>query len=180
LKLLRIFAANDCAMSRLIKQIRFLTIFFIVALVLSGITTFPVYTELELIIESHIFTDASAMQHWFLKVMEGVKATQEEYPFIFYGFDWLAFAHLIIAVLFIGVYKHPVRNRWIIQWAMISCICVLPLAFIAGTVRGVPIYHILIDCSFGVFGLIPLRIIQIKIKELKGFRKKSDATALEP
>ena len=179
MKLLRIFAANDYAMSKLIKQIRALTIFFIAALVLSGVTTFPVYTELKWILDSHIFTDDSVMQRWFMKVLAGVKATQEEYPFIFYGFDWLAFAHLIIAVLFIGVYQHPVRNKWIIQWAMISCIGVLPLAFIAGTARGIPIYHILIDCSFGVFGLIPLRIIQIKIKELKNFRNKSNKTALE-
>ncbi len=166
-------------MSKLLKQIRVLTIFFIVVLVLNGVTTFAVYTELKWILDSHIFADDSVLQQWFLKVSTGIKATQEEYPFIFYGFDWLAFAHLIIAVLFIGVYQHPVRNRWIVQWAMINCICVLPLAFIAGTVRGVPIYQILIDCSFGVLGLIPLRIIQIKINELKSYRKKSDKTALE-
>jgi hypothetical protein len=147
-------------------------------LVISGITAFPVYSELKVVIDSKFFPDDSVWQQWLNRVLVGVKNTNEEYPFIFYGFDWLAFAHLIIAVLFIGVYLHPVRNRWIVQWAMISCIGVLPLAFIAGTARGIPMYHILIDCSFGVLGLIPLRIMQVKINRLKQFktRQKTGST----
>ena len=76
------------------------------------------------------------------------------------------------AMLFIGVYQHPVRNRWIIQWAIITCIGVLPLAFIAGSIRGIPFFHILIDCSFGIVGLIPLFIIQDRISKLKKYRTK--------
>ena len=159
-------------MSKLFTQIRVLTVFFIIVLVISGITAFPVYSELKWIIDSQIFSEDSVLQQWLIKVWTGVENTQKEYPFIFYGFDWLAFAHLIIAVLFIGVYQHPVRNRWIIQWAMISCICVLPLAFIAGIIRGIPFFHILIDCSFGLIGLIPLYIIQTKINRLKKYRAK--------
>ncbi len=159
-------------MSKLFTQIRVLTIFFIIVLVISGITAFPVYTELKFILESRIFDEGSLMQQWLAKIFTGVKNTQEQYPFIFYGFDWLAFAHLVIAFLFIGVYQHPVRNRWIIQWAMICCIGVLPLAFIAGNIRGIPFFHILIDCSFGLIGLIPLYIIQVKISQLKKYRTK--------
>jgi len=159
-------------MTRLFNQIRALTILFITVLVVSGITAFPVYSELKVLIDSNFFPGDSVWQQWLNKVLVGVKNTSEDYPFIFYGYDWLAFAHLIIAVLFIGVYQHPVRNRWIVQWAMISCIGVLPLAFIAGTARGIPIYHILIDCSFGILGLIPLRIMQMKINRLKQFKTK--------
>ncbi len=159
-------------MTKLVKQIRILTIFFIIVLVISGITAFPVYSELQWIVNVKLFPEDSFLERWLEKVLTGVKDTQEKYSFIFYGFDWLAFAHLVIALLFIGVYKHPVRNRWIIQWAMISCICVLPLAFIAGTVRGVPLQHILIDCSFGVLGLIPLRIMQIKINRLHKLKQQ--------
>jgi len=165
-------------MTKLFTQIRVLTIVFILVLVISGLTAFPVYSELKWIVDSEMFAADSVLQQWLLKVWKGVKQTHEEYPFIFYGFDWLAFAHLVIAALFIGVYQHPVRNRWIIQWAMISCISVLPLAFIAGTIRGIPLFHILIDCSFGVIGLIPLYIIQTKIKRLKKYRTKQ-ARAIE-
>lgn len=159
-------------MTRLFSQIRVLTILFITILVISGITAFPVYSELKVLVDSNFFRADSVWQQWLNKALTGVKKTSDEYPFIFYGFDWLAYAHLIIAVLFIGVYQHPVRNRWIVQWAMISCIGVLPLAFIAGSIRGIPIYHILVDCSFGVIGLIPLRIMQIKINRLKEFKMK--------
>ena len=157
-------------MTKLFNQIRLLTILFMTVLVISGITAFPVYSELKVVIDSKFFPDDSIWQQWLNRVWIGVKNTNEEYPFIFYGFDWLAYAHLIIAGLFIGVYVHPVRNRWIVQWAMISCIGVLPLALIAGTARGIPIYHILIDCSFGMLGLIPLRIMQVKINRLKQFK----------
>ena len=159
-------------MTKLFRQVRVLTVCFIIVLTISGLTAFPVYSELEWMINSNIFPRDSVLYRWIYHVWIGVKNTNEEYPFIFYGFDWLAFAHLIIAVLFIGVYQHPVRNRWIVQWAMISCIGVLPIAFIAGRLRGIPIYHVLIDCSFALIGLIPLRIMQVKINELKRFRVK--------
>ena len=166
-------------MTKLLKQIRLLTIIFIVALVISGITAFPVYEELKWIINSNIFNQNSALARWLYKVWIGVKKTHEEFPYIFYGFDWLAFAHIVIAVLFVGVYQHPVRNRWIIQWAIITCICVLPLACIAGFIRGIPFFHILIDCSFGVIGLIPLFIIQTKIKKLAALKKTQRHIAKE-
>jgi len=140
------------------------------------VTAFPIDSELKWIVNSELFPVDSFLQQWLIKVWKGVKQTHEEYPFIFYGFDWLAFAHLLIAVLFIGVYQHPVRNRWIIQWAMTSCISVVPFAFIAGTIRGIPLFHILIDCSFGVIGLIPLYIIQTKISRLKKYRAKETQT----
>ncbi len=39
---------------------------------------------------------------------------------------------------------------------MISCVLVIPYALICGGVRSIPFYWRLIDCSFGVFGFIPL------------------------
>src|SRR5258706_7731941 len=151
----------------LLKQIRTWIVLFMIALIISGITAFPVYSELQWIIHSAVFPVNTRTGAWLMQVWKGVKDTQEKYPFLFYGFDWLAFAHLAIAVLFIGVYKHPVRNRWIIQWAMITCISAVPLAFIAGFIRQIPLFHIFIDCSFGVIGLVPLLIVKRKIAILK-------------
>lgn len=163
-------------MPKALKQIRILTIFFIVALIISGVTAFPLYSEMRFLANSSIFAEGSAMQHWMTKVWNGMKYMHDQYPFMFYGYDWLAFAHLVIAILFIGVYQHPVRNRWITQWAIITCISVIPLAVIAGLLRGIPVFHILIDCSFGLFGLIPLRIIQVKIGQLQKIRKRSSSS----
>jgi hypothetical protein len=79
-----------------------------------------------------------------------------QYPFLQYGTDWLAFAHLAIAVAFIGPWRDPVRNRWVITFGLIACAGVVPLALIAGAVRGIPMAWRLVDCSFGVFGCVPL------------------------
>lgn len=157
----------------LLKQIRTWVVLFMLALIISGITAFPVYSELKWIIDSPVFPVNTRTGAWLMQVWKGVKDTHEKYPFLFYGFDWLAFAHLAIAVLFIGVYKHPVRNRWVIQWAMIICLGIIPLAFIAGTIRGIPLFHIFIDCSFGVIGLVPLLIVARKIEALKTSHKAS-------
>jgi hypothetical protein len=85
-----------------------------------------------------------------------VSDTNSKYPFIAYGFDWLAFGHLVIAVAFIGVWRDPVRNVWVVEFGKIACVMVIPWAIIFGGLRGIPVYWRLIDCSFGVFGIVPL------------------------
>ena len=73
---------------------------------------------------------------------------------------------VILAILFIGPFKDPVKNIWVIEFGLIACVLVLPLAFIAGYCRGIPIGWQLTDCSFGVFGSIPLWICYRKTKTL--------------
>jgi hypothetical protein len=139
-----------------LKRIKLLVLFFIFALLLSGITAFPVYSELCWLRDHGWMDGENFSAAWLKKVYEGISFTHSNYPFLFYGYDWLAFAHLVIAALFYGVYKNPVRNKFIIDWGIFCCIAVIPLAFICGSIRGIPFFHILIDCSFGVIGIIPL------------------------
>jgi hypothetical protein len=87
--------------------------------------------------------------------------------FLAYGTDWLAFAHLVIAVAFIGPLRDPVRNKWVLTFGVIACAGVVPLALIAGCVRGIPFYWRLIDCSFGVFGVVPLLICLSYVRRLE-------------
>lgn len=103
-----------------------------------------------------------------LDVFIGVK---QEYPFLLYGYDWLAFAHFVLAILFIGPYRNPVRNIWVIEFGLIACILILPFAFVAGTFRGIPFGWKLIDCSFGVIGFAVLWPCYRAIKNLE--RKQS-------
>jgi hypothetical protein len=149
-----------------LRSIRRWVIFFMVALVLSGITAFALETELGWL--DHLFTGSeSSIYFWIHKVYGAIKDTNQKYPFLAYGYDWLAFAHLVIAVAFYGVWKDPLKNKWIIQFGRIACCMIIPLAFIAGNVRGIPFFWQLIDCSFGLFGLIPLCIIHHKIETLE-------------
>jgi len=151
----------------LLKKIRYMIVFFIIALALSGITAFPVYTELKWLMETGWMNTTHFPGNWLQRVYAGVANTQASYPFLFYGYDWLAFAHLMIAALFYGVYKDPVKNKFIIDWGMFCCLAIIPLAFICGSIRGIPFLHILIDCSFGIFGLIPLLICRKYIVQLE-------------
>lgn len=157
---------------RLLLMIRGITSFFILALVVSGATAFPLESELKLLCSiigvsiDEPYTNYTGFQGFIAYVYAGITDTGSKYPFLAYGTDWLAFAHIIIAIAFLGVLRKPVRNVWIVYWAMIACIAVIPTVIICGAVRGIPVYWQLVDCSFGVFGIIPLLILLYYIKRL--------------
>jgi hypothetical protein len=157
----KIMAAVDDA--RRLRFIRRLLVLFIVGLVLSGLTAFPLLYELRLLTSwfgetTVIGSCFPGLAHWLSLVREGLEVADQRYPFLAYGTDWLAFAHLMIAIVFWGPLKDPVRNIWIVEFGMIACLMVIPLALICGPIRGIPFFWQLIDCSFGVFGIIPLFI----------------------
>lgn len=164
---------NKLKEKQLLLKIRLLVAFFMVALIGSGLTAFPLETELEIICQilgistGHPASSYTGLQGWMAEIYEGVVYTKANYPFLLYGTDWLAFAHIMIAIAFVGLYRQPIRNQWIIHWAMIMCICVIPAALICGAVRNIPFYWQLIDCSFGIFGFIPLYILHKLVKDLK-------------
>jgi hypothetical protein len=128
----------------------------VVGLVVSGITAFPLEFETRLAAGIVGSAGPDFLVAWMDRVHEGIAATNRQYPFIAYGTDWLAFAHLVIAVAFWGAIKDPVRNVWVVQFGMIACAGVIPLALIAGSIRGIPWGWQLVDMSFGVVGIIPL------------------------
>lgn len=149
-------------MNKEIKTIRRLLLLFITILFLSGLTAIPVDPELSFLLK--FFPPDSSMHGWLNKVLLAYRDVNEQYPFLLYGYDWLAFAHFVLAILFIGPYREPVKNIWVIEFGLIACVLVFPLAFIAGHFRGIPFGWRLIDCSFGVFGFILLWICYRKIK----------------
>ena len=156
---------------KLIVKIRLLILFFMIALILSGATAFPVETELQWLLNHPSLVPAFA-QTWLQNVYDALKETNIKYPMLAYGYDWLAFAHIVIAMMFIGPLKNPVKNIWVIEWGILSCAAVIPLAFIAGPIRHIPLFHILIDCSFGVIGIVPLLICRKWIKQLEADRMR--------
>lgn len=149
-----------------LQKIRALILFIVVAIILSGVTAFPVETELAWLLR-HPSIIPDFAESWLQEVYKAISETNQKYPMLSYGFDWLAFAHLVIAMAFIGPYRDPIKNEWVIDWAMLACVAVFPLAFIAGPIREIPLFHIIIDCAFGFFGLIPLYICKRWIQQLK-------------
>lgn len=143
------------------QAIKYWLLFFMLALVASGVTAIPVEQGLSFMIP--FFSTDSFMGLWLEKVYDGILATGKQYPFLFYGYDWLAFAHFVLALVFIGPYKEPVRNKWVIEFGMYACLLIIPFALIAGHFRGIPFGWRLIDCSFGIIGFVPLAICYKKI-----------------
>lgn len=143
------------------RGIRILLWIFIFGLVVSGATAIPLETEIKWLTRIIGANDNASLEHsgllrWLAQVRDGLIATNAKYPFIAYGTDWLAFAHFVIAVAFIGPLRDPVKNVWVVEFGMIACVLVVPFALVMGSVRGIPLGWRLIDCSFGIFGIIPL------------------------
>jgi hypothetical protein len=137
---------------------------FVVGLVVSGLTAFPLRAELEWLTRALVGGPLAGLAReaqllpWLERVRDALDSTGSRYPFLAYGTDWLAFAHLAIAVAFFGPFVDPVRNKWVVVFGLIACAGVVPLALIAGEMRGIPWGWRMTDCSFGVVGALPLVI----------------------
>lgn len=140
---------------------------FVFLLLLSGLTAFPIEAELKALRQFSPDLFPSFLNQWVTIVDQAVAETNNSYPFLAYGTDWLAFAHIVIAIAFIGPLRDPIRNQWVIEFGMIACMLVIPFALISGPIRHIPFFWQLIDCSFGVFGFVPLWICRRKIKQLE-------------
>jgi hypothetical protein len=150
------------------RRIRLWVWLFIIGLFISGATAIPLQTEVHLL--ATWFGDAqqqSLISRWLFRVERALNDVGGNHPFLFYGTDWLAFGHFIIALVFVGALRDPVRNKWLFTFGLIACALVIPYAFVFGAVRGIPVFWRLIDCSFGVFGAIPLWLCKEYVEELE-------------
>lgn len=150
------------------RRIKVLTWLFIVGLILAGATAIPLKWELD-VLASLTGADANStglLAGWIRHVHTALNQTAAQFPFLFYGTDWLAFGHFVIAIAFIGALRDPVRNSWLYTFGMISCVLIVPYALIFGGLRGIPIWWRLVDCSFGVFGFVPVWLCKKWAEEL--------------
>lgn len=137
-----------------LKQVRLAILIVIVGLVLSGVTAFPLLHEVNLLADvlaggSRDPSSHEGLVHWILFVREGLEVTYQRT-------DWLAFAHLMIALFFILPWRDPVRYEGVLKVGIACSLLILRLAFICGPLRGIPFGWRVIDCSFGILCLPPL------------------------
>src|SRR5262245_58380199 len=97
--------------------------FFVIELFISGFTAIPVEQELSFLVK--YFPFEGSIKGRFLEVLLAVRHTGKDYPFLFYGYDWLAFAHFVLAILFIGPLRNPVKNKWVIEFGIAACLLVI-------------------------------------------------------
>ncbi|YCM46649.1 hypothetical protein V2O64_11525 [Verrucomicrobiaceae bacterium 227] len=146
-----------------LRKIRISLIIVFVGLIISGVTAFPLLHELNFLATTLTGGNGdlnpahyTGITHWILKVRDGLETTYQAYPFIAYGTDWLAFAHLMIALFFILPYRDPQRYLGVLHVGVWMSLLIFPLALICGHIREIPFFWRLIDCSFGVLCLPPL------------------------
>jgi len=161
---------------KLTRRIRVLTAIFMLGLIISGATAIPLVAEVDCLVkltgassftsETHA-SPTSAWAVWLIKVQNALHSVAEKHPFLFYGTDWLAFGHFAIALAFVGAIRDPVRNQWLFTFGMMACGLVVAHAFVFGAVRGIPVWWRLIDCSFGLVGIIPIWLCRKWSRELE-------------
>jgi hypothetical protein len=153
-------------------RIRALLTFFMLALAFSGLTAIPLEWGINLLVkwfgtDTWLASLWPAMSQWLVIVQQAILATAQNYPFMFYGTDWLAFGHIVIALTFIGPLRDPVKNIWVVELGMLACILVIPWGMGFALLRGIPLFWLPIDFSFGVFGIVPLWLARRYILELE-------------
>ncbi len=152
--------------TRLRKKIKAAIVITIIGLLLNGISAIPLKTELNILLSK---PDAlpTFLRDWWQYVNKGLTETNDKYPFMRYGFDWLAFAHLLIAIAFIGPLKDPVKNEWIVTWGMIASILCVLIALAWERLRGIPFWWSCIDAVIAIVAFILLWLCNSWIKKLK-------------
>lgn len=138
-------------------------------LLVSSITVWPALVELKLAV-SIIWGDAEPtgeLHAFLLQAIEGLESVNANYPFMFYAGDWLAFAHIVLAILFAGAIRDPVRNIWIVQCGLIMCALVPVLAIVCIPLRGLPMVWFWIDSAFAVGAALPLWVALKDIRRIE-------------
>jgi hypothetical protein len=105
--------------AQLLRRIRCVLAVFIIGLAVSGLTAIPIASEFKLM-RSWLGDDfraggrlPEAVSAWLATADRGINATEAQAPFVYYGTDWLAFGHVVIALAFVGAWQDPVRNQWL-------------------------------------------------------------------
>jgi len=146
----------------LVTRYRISLVLFLLGLVFSGLTAFPLQTEIHALASMLGIGNAANYEaytgwtRWIAYVQHGLDETYARFPFFGYGTDWLAFGHLASAAFFIRPLMKPEDSDWVLRTSLCICAAVIPAAFIAGQVRGIPVSWRFVDAGFGVFGSIPL------------------------
>ena len=138
-------------------------------LLVSGVTVWPAVPGLQLGVRI-VWGEGepTGVLHAFvLRAIAGLESVNANHPFMLYAHDWLAFAHIVLAILFAGAIRDPVRSVWIVQCGLIMCALVPVLAAICIPIRGIPYVWFWIDFAFAPAAGIPLWIALRDIRRVE-------------
>ena len=161
--------------TRALTHARIWLILFSTALIGSGLTAIFAREGLQLL--SPLFSQGSilhtlwpSMSEWLSLVYQAVEELYDKYPFLAYGYDWLAFGHFIISIPFLMAVRDPLRHSWVITYGISACLAVLPFAIIFGAIREIPLFWRGVDTLFGIGGLAVLLVLRRQFRALEESR----------
>ena len=154
------------------RRVRFLVFVFIVLLILGGLSAFFIVETANIAQQlsgkgSFIGERLPSVAEWVSKIHDAIAETAEKHPFMFYGTDWVGFSHFMMVIACIGVLREPVRNIWVIQFALIGCILMIPMTLVIGAARDLPWFWQLFDCGIGAVGAILFFICYRYVRRLE-------------
>jgi hypothetical protein len=158
-----------------LKRAKWMLAIVVLGLVVSGVTVWPAVSELKIAVRT-VWGDgeSTGVLHGFvLRAIEGLESVEADYPFMLYAHDWLAFAHIVLAILFAGAVRDPVRNIWVVQCGLIMCVLIPVLAGICISIRGLPLRWFWIDFAFAPAAGVPL---WIALRDIRRAEAELDTT----
>ncbi len=168
--------------TRTLTHARIWLVLFSTALIASGLSAIfareglrmliPLYTQ-----GSFFYSLWPSMAEWLSQVHQAVEETYDKYPFLAYGYDWLAFGHFIIAIPFLMAIRDPLRQSWVITYGISACIAVFPFAIVFGAIRDIPFFWRGVDMMFGIGGILVLLILRRQLRALGESRGTSAQAA---
>ncbi len=153
---------------RYLVYIRLWLALFMFLLILSGTALLAPFRTLDLLGVSFLTTIfPQGHSAWLLGLKKALIVAHEQYPYLVFLSDWLFFAHVAIAIAFIGPFRQPLRNRWVIDFGLIVCGLVIPATLIFGALRDIPWYWQVFDMTFGAGGVLLLMIVRRMVRRLE-------------
>jgi hypothetical protein len=139
-------------------------------LLVSGVTIWPAVWELKTAVRIvwGDQTPTGELHRFVLQTIGALESVRANQPFLLYAGDWLAFAHIALAVLFAGAMRDPVRNVWIVQCGLLMCLGVPILAGACVPLRGLPWMWFFVDFAFAPAAALPLWIALRDIRRAGG------------
>ncbi|MDZ7904021.1 MAG: hypothetical protein U5L01_16485 [Rheinheimera sp.] len=118
-----------------LQKARWSLVVFTLCLFGVGLSVFPLDAILSRLLPWSELHFPQATLTLFLKdIAEAYYYNLQHYPFMLYSLDWLGYAHLMIALVFIGPIRDPQRNIWVIQFGQLACLLTLPAIWLFGMV----------------------------------------------
>ena len=158
--------------NQLRKKIKVAIVLTIIGLLFNGISAVPLRTELSILL-SKPNALPKFLADWWTYVNQGVNETSDNYNFMRYGFDWLAFAHMLIAIAFFGPLKDPIKNEWVIKWGMIASGLSVLMALGWERLRAIPMWWSFIDAGIALVAFLILWLCSRWVQELKAVKSSS-------